>query len=201
MPEFPKKEADIFDLGSRLMDGLLRGRLIFPDPPVSSFCIYMRLLNFNACHQGALKARSLAETAQSAKDKALADLVEAMKANLRYAENITNFQDDKLKLLGWSDRGTATPLPAPGQPGLLWIAKQGPGWITLIWESARSGGKPKAYTVHRRSGSGGWSAVHTAIVTEATLADQPRGVPLEYRVVAVNKAGTSEPGNTVSVVL
>ena len=40
-----------------------------------------------------------------------------------------------------------------------------------------------------------------ALETEATLNNQERGKQLEYRVVAVNKAGESEPSNTTAVVL
>jgi hypothetical protein len=40
-----------------------------------------------------------------------------------------------------------------------------------------------------------------AIQTEATLVAQPKGIELEYRVIAVNKAGEGPPSNTVMVVL
>ena len=43
--------------------------------------------------------------------------------------------------------------------------------------------------------------VATAIETESTLVDQPKAVELEYRVIAVNKAGVGSPSNTVMVVL
>ena len=39
------------------------------------------------------------------------------------------------------------------------------------------------------------------IETETLLNTQPRGVELDYRVIAVNKAGTGQPSATVSVVL
>ena len=35
----------------------------------------------------------------------------------------------------------------------------------------------------------------------ATLVDQPEKIKLEYRVIAVNKAGEGQPSNTVMVVL
>jgi len=36
---------------------------------------------------------------------------------------------------------------------------------------------------------------------KASIIEQPRGKELEYRIVAVNKAGDGEPSNTAMVVL
>ena len=59
-----------------------------------------------------------------------------------------------------------------------------------------------AYKVQRRlRGSGDYQDVATAILTEATLVDQPRGAELDYRVIAVNKAGDGPESNTVEAVL
>jgi len=41
----------------------------------------------------------------------------------------------------------------------------------------------------------------SAMDSETPLVDQPRGKELEYRAVAVNKAGDGEPSNTVLAVL
>ena len=46
-----------------------------------------------------------------------------------------------------------------------------------------------------------WEDVATAVITEATLVEQSRGLELEYRIIAVNKAGEGEPSNTEMVVL
>jgi hypothetical protein len=43
------------------------------------------------------------------------DLVDAMKSDIRYAENTVDFDDDKLKLIGWAGKAAATPLAIPGQ--------------------------------------------------------------------------------------
>ena len=98
-----------------------------------------------------------------------------MKADIRYAENTVNFDDDKLKLIGWAGKKEATPLAPPGQARQLEAPKQGAGWVFLDWKAPFDGGKPKAYKVQRRlRPSGSWQDVATAIVTEVTLVEQPQ---------------------------
>ena len=41
----------------------------------------------------------------------------------------------------------------------------------------------------------------TAVISKAALVEQPRGNELEYRVIGLNKAGESQSGNAVNVVL
>ena len=158
--------------------------------------------SYNTALTNAVAAAAAAETATLAKAAALDELVAAMKTDIRYAENIVDFEDDKLKLIGWSGRKAPTPLAAPGQTQLLQVVKQGEGWIILSWTAPADGGKVSAYKVMRRQRpEGPWLDVATAVSTEATLTEQPRGLELEYRIIAVNKAGEGEPSNTEMVVL
>ena len=48
---------------------------------------------------------------------------------------------------------------------------------------------------------GNGAQVGIALESEPTIMNQPRGVPLEYRVKAVNTGGESIPSNTAAVVL
>jgi len=74
--------------------------------------------------------------------------------------------------------------------------------VFLDWKTPADGGKPKAYKVQRRVRQvGDWADVATAIFSEITLVDQPEKPQLEYRVIAVNKTGEGQPGNTVMAVL
>jgi len=81
--------------------------------------------------------------------------------------------------------------------------------VFLDWKAPADGGKPAAYKVQRRVGGvvgsepvgDRWEDVATAILSEITLVDQPEKTEIEYRVIAINKAGEGTPSNTVLVVL
>jgi len=80
-----------------------------------------------------------AEQSIADKDDALEQLTDALKADLRYAENTVNFDDDKLKLIGWSGNQTPTALAPPGQTRQLEAPKQGDGWVFLDLPAPRRG--------------------------------------------------------------
>ncbi len=200
MPRFPKSQAQITAFAEQLWWGLLNNQPVFPQPPVHPIQLLINKLTYQSLQGIFLAARAAAEQATGDKDDALENLIEALKNDIRYAENTVNFDDDKLKLIGWAGKKAKTPLAIPGQCRLLEAPKQGNGWVFLDWKAPADGGKPKAYKVQRRSGEN-WQDIATAIITEATLVDQPEKTQLEYRVIAVNKAGEGQASNTVMVVL
>lgn len=61
----------------------------------------------------------------AAKNKTLAQLKDEIKKDLWYAENITDFNDEKLKLLDWAGRRPKQKLTPPGHPSRLQVSKQG----------------------------------------------------------------------------
>jgi len=202
MPRFPKKEAEINALAERLWRGLWSNRPIYPTPPVHPMLIRIKSMIYSSRRDNFIAKQAAAEQTTTAKDDALEELVEAIKTDIRYAENTVDFDDDKLKLIGWAGRKAKTLLAPPGQVRLLEAPKQGKGWVFLDWKAPAEGGRPKAYKVQRRLHDGGsWKDIATAILTEATLADQPKKTELEYHVIAVNKAGDGQPSNTVEVML
>jgi len=202
MPRFPKKEADIVALAEQLWRGLWSNRPIYPNPPIHPISLRFKAMIYRRCRENLIAKQVAAEAANTTKHEALEELIEAMKSDIRYAENTVNYDDAKLKLLGWAGKKMATVLTPPGQARLLEAPKQGKGWLFLDWKAPVGGGTPKAYKVQRRLRSGGsWQDMATAILTEATLVEQPRGAQLEYRIIAVNKSGEGQPSNTVSIVL
>jgi len=143
-----------------------------------------------------------AEQATAAKDEALQAVVDGMKADIRYAENTVNYDDVKLKLIGWGGRASKTSLETPGQVRTLEAPRQGEGWIFLDWKEPVDGGAVAAYKIQRRlRPNGPWSDVGMAVESEITLTNQTRGKEFEYRILAVNKAGEGESSNTVMAVL
>jgi hypothetical protein len=202
MPRFPKKEAEIAVLAENLWCGLWKNIILYPKPPVNFMLLRAKSLIYKNRRDSFLAKKAEAEQAVTTKDGALEDLVEAVKANIRYAENTVNYDDNKLKLIGWAGRKAKTPLALPGQTRLLEASKQGKGWVFLDWKAPVDGGKSAAYKVQRRNRpSGPWADIATAILSEITLVDQPERKELEYRIIAVNKAGEGQPSNTVMVVL
>ena len=202
MARFPITEADILALAQALGSGLAANAAVYPAPPVAPADLTALMNVYTIAKNAAIAAQAAAEQATADKDDALEDLVDSMKDDIDYAENTVDYDDDKLKLIGWAGRKAAAPLAPPGQARLLEAPRQGEGWVFLDWKKPAGGGRVSAYKVMRRERPAGpWEEVATAVISEATLVDQPRAKELEYRIIAINKAGDGEPSNTAMVVL
>ena len=202
MAKFPITEADIVALAEVMQSGLTGNLTVYPAPPVLPLDLVALISAYQSAKNGAIAATAAAEEATATKNDALDDMVEAMKTDIRYAENTVNYDDDKLKLIGWAGRKAATALQIPGQVRLLEAPRQGAGWVFLDWKAPADGGAVAAYKVMRRERpAGAWAEVATAVISEVTLVEQPTGKELEYRIIAINKAGDGEPSNTVMCVL
>jgi hypothetical protein len=185
-----------------MMTGLAANVAIYAAPPVSIADLGTALAAYMTAKNDSVAAQAAAEQATADKDAALQTMVDGMKADLRYAENTVDFDDDKLKLIGWGGRKANTSLEAPGQARTLEAPRQGEGWIFLDWKAPSDGGRVAAYKIQRRTRpEGPWSDAGMAIESEITLSEQTRGVELEYRVSAVNKTGEGLASNTVMAVL
>ena len=209
MPTFPVSEANVLELAQELQAGLSGSSVYFPIPPISPANLSTLIGNCVSSKNAAVEKQATAKEAITAKDNAVQALIDAMKSDLRYAEYEVDGDDDKLSLLGWGGKKPSQPLVVPGQPPNFFAVDQGAGTITFEWEvpASGSGGPVTSYSLERRdqpSGGGepgAWAQAGVSFTTGATLSDQPRGIQLEYRVFAINKAGMSVPSNTVSAVL
>lgn len=202
MATFPRTEAQIKALAQTMVTGLTENAAAFPAPPVTAVALRALLTSLVTLTDEQVAALAAAEQATQTKAAGLEELVTAMKADLRYAEDAVNRDDAKLTALGWGSRSSGTALQAPGQPRTLEAPRQGEGWVFLDWKEPTDGGKVAAYKIERRERpAGNWGLVSMAVESEATLTGQERGKDWEYRVIATNKAGESAPSNTVAAVL
>jgi len=201
MPRFPKNEDAIYELAGKVCRGL--GRLdIFPRPPVKAFLLNVKMSMFKSRNISASQYQANYEASMSNYIIAVDALEAAMKKIIRYAENTVDFDDDKLKLIGWGARKEKTITPPPGQVYELAGARQGQGWVELSWKSPADGGKVSAYKVQRSQMPGGpWIDVATSLQKTCRITNQPRLKQLQWRVIAVNKSGEGMPSNIVMTVL
>ena len=83
------------------------------------------------------------------------------------------------------------------------MKREGPGWIYLDWKSPAEGGAVAKYAVYTRpkDEGGDWVVATSCYDSLAVLTDQPKGVEIEFHVVAENKAGVSIPSNFVTATL
>nr|VFJ63263.1 MAG: Fibronectin type III domain-containing protein [Candidatus Kentron sp. FM]VFJ64053.1 MAG: Fibronectin type III domain-containing protein [Candidatus Kentron sp. FM]VFK17157.1 MAG: Fibronectin type III domain-containing protein [Candidatus Kentron sp. FM] len=203
MATFPTEEEKIFTLGRDVSRGLKENSDIYPAPPIDVLTLDEKLTAYEDARGATVAAQAAAEQATANKNTALRDLTDTIKLELRYAEMTVNFDDDKLKSIGWGGRRGKTPLARPGQVTNLVGTEQGEDWIALAWKKPRDGGRPSTYEVRRREwgGDANWDTVGTATALEATLTGQERGKEWEYGVVAINRAGEGSISNTVMAVL
>jgi hypothetical protein len=116
MPRFPKKEADIVALAEWLWRGLFGNHPVYPQPPVHPIWLRIKSMIYLARRNDFIAAKGAAEQATADKDDALEDLIDAMRSDIRYAENTVDYHDDKLKLIGLAGR-PQHPGPYPARHG------------------------------------------------------------------------------------
>ena len=202
MARFPLTEGEIVLLAHSVASGLTAQPGIFPDPPVAAGDLAAAVEAYKAAKVAVFKAQAAHKEAVRAKDAALRALKTDLRCDLRYAEYTAGGDAGKLATLGWNGRAARTRLAVPGQPGLLVMTEQEKDRVVLRWKKPDDGGEVSAYAVERRvSPDGVWEPAGMAVKPQAVLENQPRGRDLQYRVMAVNKAGAGPAGNTVSAVL
>jgi len=81
------------------------------------------------------------------------------------------------------------------------IRDEGDTWVLLTWDAPDEGGEVAVYQIQRRQPRGKWEDEETSIDRIELLRGQPRGVELEFRALAMNRAGDGSPSATVSAVL
>ena len=206
MANFPKREADAVALADAMIAGFQQNPSVFPHADMPG--LQALRTAYQTTKNAQLDAEAKALLVTEGKDQALTTLEDLMKNQIRQSEVDTSDDPAKLALIGWGPRAPAQPSNPPGQPRNLDPVVQGPGILFLDWKAPAPGpgGRVRTYLIERREQvSAGafneWHQIAIALEHNLTLTDQPRNVQLEYRVIAVNNGGNSEPSNTADVVL
>jgi hypothetical protein len=185
-----------------MLHGLAENAEDFPESPVSVEVLHEALLRFNAAKDAAASADGAAAEAHDVKRDAVADLSDKMKHVLRYAEIAVRNDEAKLKNIGWSGPREPAKAAPPGAPRSLEVKSQGRGWVYLDWKGPNEGGSVSAYRVlSRTSSETEWKELVLCFESMTVLTDQPKGVDVEYHVIAMNKAGEGPASNLITVVL
>ncbi len=201
MARFPKTEPKIAHLAQQIADGLAHAAEEFPSPPVPPAVLKAQLDDYKEKNAALARSRAEAKIRRVDKNNALKTLKDSMRANLRYAEFMSRRHPEWLAQLGWRPRRPRTPLKPPGEVRNITIRDEGDTWVFLGWEAPDEGGEVAVYRIQRQEPRGDWEDVATSIDRVELLRDQPRGVELDFRVLAMNRAGTGGPSATVKAVL
>lgn len=200
--KFPDAEPEIAALALRVIEGLRELGAELPAPPVPADELEARLDRFNSSKTRVVNATTTLREEHALNDRDLEHLVDGAKATLKYAEVVFRDQPERLNQLGWGPRRNGSSLEAPGEVRDIRIVSEGDTWVTLRWNPPVDGGAVGAYQIQRKKkDGGGWEDVGGSVGTVQTLSNQPRGIEMDYRVLAANKAGVGQPSATVTVVL
>ena len=209
MPRYPTQQAQMLALAEAMIGGYTEHAALFPNADAPLLQSLRDAYNTAATDQ--TDAMAKAQLATEAKQAALTQLQAVIKRQLKQSQIDTAANPENLNYIGWGPRAANQSIEAPGQPLDLKSIDEGAGTLLIEWRRPvrGSGGPVRTYIIERRelatdkpgASFGRWRQAAISLETRASLKDQPRGVQLEYRVKAINKAGQSPPSNTVAVVL
>ena len=207
MPRFPRREADVYALAQEMIAGYLAKPAIFVHANVSA--LQTALVEYQDARDLMLCWEAVAKHWTENKESALDEVETVMKLQLAKSEIDTVTEPKQLMLIGWGPKAEPRKLTPPGMPRHLEAVHQGKGTIELDWKppALHAGGQVRNYVVLRRDKPGPnkpfgpWKQSQSAIETETFLTNQPKGIDLEYRIIAINSAGNSVPSNTAACVL
>jgi len=205
MPKFPRREAEVIALVDEMIAGYVANPGLFPSADVPA--LQAARAAYTTAKENQITAQAELAVAMETKQHSVETLEDVMHLELRKSETDTAADPNNLTFIGWGPKSQPTPSDRPGQPRSLESISQGQGTLHLDWKhpARATGGTVRNYIIERREQEDGdmnaWHTVGTAIETEVQLEGQPRGVSMEYHVVAINVGGKSDPSNTIDVVL
>ena len=199
--KFPKKESDVAALSNSMVSGYTAYAVDFPNADAGA--VGAARAAYLLAKDAQTQAQGQAQLATEEKEATLTALEDLLRTQLKQSEVDVVTDPEKLELIGWAPKSARQPANPPGQPLTFASVMQGDGTVIFEWKSPLNGtnGPVRSYIIERREEPAGggvfgsWTQTGFAMESEITLTGQPRGVQLEFRVVAANAAGNSEPSN------
>ena len=201
MATFPRTEADVADLATRMISGLPDQTRTFPNPPASVAELEAVLSEFWQADGAARSAAVVATQRYAEKEALLQKLKDQLRSNVRYAEGQARHDPDKLRLLGWGPRKQKGKPRVPGQVLGLEMLEEGTDWVELKWKKPTDGGAVGAYKVQMQKPKGEWMLVESTASNTLRLEKLERGITLGFKVIAINKVGEGIESGVVTAVL
>lgn len=201
--KFPTTINGKLALAQEMANGFEENADVYPAPITAVARQKERILSVQAKINAVTQIDAAKRAAIKERDDEIELMEDEMGENLEYAELVSKGDDAKLRLIGWSGRAAPKKLEKPGQSRTFEVIKQGAGWFQSDWKEPIDGGKVQLYRIMRRvvKDGGDMQEAGSSPISEAILLEQPRGVELEYAVIAVNKAGEGIASNTITITL
>ncbi len=201
MASFPTSDVDLAVLARRVAAGLSQHVAIYPVPPVPSAELEDAVASLVNATERENAARRNLEAANTARQHAAEVLKEKTKLTLTYAESAVDFDDAKLRLLGWEGRKPRKAL-VPGPPRSLELVRVQEGIIELDWKKPGTGGDAQSYRIEaRKTTEERWMLKGFSLHSDCVLHNLEPGQAHQVRVIAVNKMGDGEPSEAIEVAL
>jgi hypothetical protein len=199
MPAFPSEEAAIVALAKNLANGLKSQPGDFPMPPVCAEALLASAQALASARDQELALKGELEAASKARREALEQLVEQTKLNVAYAEQAVDYDDAKLRSLGWKGLKPEK-LQPPGPPRVLELVRISDNGVELDWKKPGTGGDAQSYRIEaRQEGVERWSLKGFSLHSDCILNNLDPGHTYQVRVIAVNKIGEGEPSQAIEV--
>ena len=199
------KESELLALVSKMITGYTKNKRDYPRADAKRLKAEVAdLLSADDALAAAKK-----EHLRAGKDKKqkLETLRKSVREHIKDSKFDTGDDPEKLRAIGVDTAPKRASNKPPAAPRLLEIADQKPKLVHLKWKLAvRQTGSPAlGYIVRRRELKDGniteWCPHATVFTNEAKLEGEGKGHAYEYLVVATNRAGESDPSNTVAVLV
>ena len=202
MAHFPRTEPELLNLVDKMSAGLELNPKTFPNPPYITDALKKSKQHYLDAANEVAKLKTELGNAYKEKENYMTEMEDFMKADIRYAVELYGVDGKELSQIGYGPKSARTPLKVPGQTMKFKMNYEGDGSVSGEWEKPEDGGEPAAYRIEMRiRKEGDWILVESVTDTHAFIKGQVRGVELEFRVLAFNKAGAGMASNIVTITL